>query len=181
MRKYRVTLDADERAQLERILARGKGEVRMLKHAIILMKADESPGPTAWTDEKIAEAVGVGASTVYRVRERFVEEGFEAALRAYKKGSRTYATKLDGRQEAQLIALACSAPPEGHGRWTLRLLAGKCIELKYVDKLSPETVRQTLKKRVAAPSEKNVVHSAQAIGGICPSHGRRARFVPSSL
>lgn len=181
MRKYRVTLDTDERAEVERLLARGKGEVRTLKHAMILMKADESQGPTAWTDEKIAEAVGVGIATVYRVRERFVEEGFEAALRAYKKGSRTYATKLDGRQEAQLIALACSTPPEGHGRWTLRLLAGKCIELEYVDKLSPETVRRTLKKRAAAPSKKDVVHSAQTVGGIRPSHGRRARLVPSSL
>lgn len=145
--KYRVTLSAAEREQLEGMLARGKGEVRALKHAMILLKADESGTSRKWTNERIAEAVGVGTATVQRVRERFVEEGFEAAVRAYKKGSRIYACKLDGKQEAQLIALACSTPPEGHGCWTLRLLAGKFVELDYADTLSHETVRQTLKKR----------------------------------
>lgn len=146
MKKYRVTLSTGEREQLEGLLARGKGEVRKLKHAMILLKADESALTPVWTDERIAEAVGVGTATVQRVRERFVEESFEAALRAYKKGSRIYACKLDGKQEAQLIALACGTPPEGHGCWTLRLLAGKLVELNYVDTVSHETVRQTLKK-----------------------------------
>ena len=146
MKKYRVTLTEQERGELQRLLSRGKGEVRMLKHAQILLKADESPDGPKWDDARIAEAFEIGTATVERCRERFVMEGFEAALRVYKKGSRLYTRKLDGQQEAHLIALACSAPPEGNSRWTLRLLAGKMVELKYVDKLCHETVRETLKK-----------------------------------
>src|ERR1035437_5096093 len=121
MKKYRVTLTEQERAELQRLLSRGKGEVRMLKHAQILLKADESPHGPQWDDARIAEALEAGVTTVERCRERFVIEGFEAALRAYKKGSRLYTRKLDGKQEVHLIALACSAPPDGNSRWTLRL------------------------------------------------------------
>jgi transposase len=145
MKKYRVTLEDEEREKLQALLKRGKGEVRMLKHAQILLKTDEAGGP-GWEDERVAEAIEVSTATVQRVRERFVEEGFEAALRLYRKGMRIYNTKLDGKQEAHLIPLACSAPPEGRGRWTLRLLADKMAVLKYVDEVSYETVRQTLKK-----------------------------------
>lgn len=147
MKRYRVTLDTQEVVQLQAMLSRGKGDVRRLKHALILLKADESQPGSGWPDERIAEALSCGLATVQRVRERFVLEGFEAALRSYKKGTRMYATKLDGKQEAQLITLACSAAPEGHGRWTLRMLADKMVELNYVDGVSHETVRQTLKKR----------------------------------
>ena len=146
MKKYRVTLSIEEREELRRIVSRGKGEIRMLKHAQILLKADEPEQGKSASDEKIADGLGVGIATVQRVRERFVLEGFSAALQAYKKGSRTYTTKLDGKQEAHLIALACAAPPDGRGRWTLRLLAEKMIELKKIENLSYETVRQTLKK-----------------------------------
>jgi transposase len=146
MKKYRVTLDAEEREELRRLLSRGKGEIRVLKHAQILLKADEAAGGPGWDDVRIAEAIGVGTATVQRVRERFVQEGFAAALRLYRKGSRLYKTKLDGKQEAHLIALACSAPPDGRGRWTLRLLADKMVALNYVDEVSYETIRQTLKK-----------------------------------
>lgn len=146
MKKYRVTLEIEEREELQRLLSRGKGEVRMLKHAQILLKAAESAAAPGWEDQRIAEAVGVGVATVQRVRERFVQEGFAAALRLYRKGTRVYHTKLAGKQEAHLVALACSAPPEGRGRWTLRLLADQMVVLKYADELSYETVRQTLKK-----------------------------------
>jgi transposase len=145
MKKYRVTLDADEREQLRGLLARGKADVRKLKHAQILLKADEEGGP-GWGDERIAEALAVGTATVERVRRRFVEEGLASALSPYHGGTRRYARKLDGAQEAHLIALACSPPPEECGRWTLRLLAGRMVELGHVDTLSYETVRQTLKK-----------------------------------
>jgi transposase len=144
MKKYRVTLDADEREQLRGLLARGKADVRKLKHAQILLKADE--GGPGWGDERIAEALEVGTATVERVRRRFVEEGLASALSPYRGGKRIYTRKLDGAQEAHLIALACSPPPEEHGRWTLRLLAGRMVALGYVDRLSYETVRQTLKK-----------------------------------
>src|SRR3954470_14237289 len=145
-KRYRVTLTADERDELKRLLARGKADVRTIKHAQILLKADEADGGPGWPDQRIAEALEVGIATVERVRRRFVEEGLASALSPYRGGKRIYEHKLDGAQEAHLIALACSAPPNGRARWTLRLLAQHMVELAYVDTLSHETVRQTLKK-----------------------------------
>src|SRR5918911_4726662 len=181
-KKHRVTLTADERDELERLLARGKADVRKIKHAQILLKADEAEGGPGWPDQRIAEALEVGIATVERVRRRFVEEGLASALSPYRGGKRIYERKLDGAQEAHLIALACSAPPDGQARWTLRLLAQRMVELAYVDTLSYETVRQTLKKErpPAAPEkdpaapEKDVVQSRQALGGVRLPHGRRA-------
>jgi transposase len=146
MKRYRVTLTEEEREDLERLLARGKADVRKLKHAHILLKADEAPGGPAWSDPQIAEALDVGIATVPRIRRRFVESGLADALSPYRGGKRLYETKLDGTQEAHLIALACSAPPDGQARWSLRLLARRMVELGHVDTLSHETVRQTLKK-----------------------------------
>ena len=145
-KRYRVTLTAEEREELERVLARGKADVRCLKHAQILLKADQAEGGPAWSDERIAEAFAVAPTTIERLRRRFVEEGVQAALRPYRTGTRIYARKLDGAQEARLIALACAAPPAGRARWTLRLLAQHMVDLAYVDTVSYETVRQTLKK-----------------------------------
>jgi transposase len=146
MKKYRVTLTAAERDELGRLLARGKADVRRLRHAQVLLKADQAEGGPAWPDERIVAALDVGITTVQRLRQRFVEEGLQAALCPYRLGKRLYQRKLDGEQEAKLIALACSTPPDGRGRWTLRLLAGQMVELQHVDSLSHETVRQTLKK-----------------------------------
>ena len=146
MKKYRVTLTAAERDALEQLLARGKADVRRLKHAQVLLKADQAEDGPAWTDERIVAALEVGIATVQRLRQRFVEEGLQAALSPYRVGQRLYQRKLDGEQEAKLIALACSTPPDERGRWTLRLLAGRMVELQHVDTLSHETVRQTLKK-----------------------------------
>jgi transposase len=146
MKKYRVTLIAEEREQLHGLLARGKADVRKLKHAQILLKADEAAGGPGWSDERIAAALEVGTATVERVRRRFVTEGLEAALRPYRVGTRIYQRKLDGAQEAHLIALACSPPPQERGRWTLQLLADHMVALGHVDRRSYETVRQTLKK-----------------------------------
>ncbi len=146
MKKYRVTLATEEREQLRALLARGKADVRKLKHGQILLKADEAEGGPGWGDERIAQALEVGTATVERARRRFVEEGFASALSPYRRGKRIYERKLDGAQEAHLIALACSPPPAAHGHWTLRLLARRMVELGYVDTLSYETVRQMLKK-----------------------------------
>ena len=163
-KKYRVTLTADERADLKGLLARGKAAVRKIKHAQILLKANEANTDPAWSDERIAEAVEVGIATVERVRRRFVEEGLASALSPYRAGKRIYERKLDGAQEAHLIALACSAPPDGQARWTLRLLAQHMVDLAYVDTLSYETVRQTLKKeRPQTAPEKDVVYSREAL------------------
>ena len=146
MKKYRVTLTAAERDELEQMLARGKADVRRLKHAQVLLKADQAEGGPTWPDERIVAALNVGIATVQRLRQRFVLEGLQAALSPYRVGQRLYQRKLDGEQEAKLIALACSTPPAERGRWTLRLLAGRMVELQHVDTLSHETVRQTLKK-----------------------------------
>ena len=142
MKKYRVTLTAAERDELEQLLGRGKADVRKLKHAQVLLKADQAEGGPTWPDERIVAALNVGIATV----QRFVLEGLQAALSPYRVGQRLYQRKLDGEQEAKLIALACSTPPVERGRWTLRLLAGRMVELQHVDTLSHETVRQTLKK-----------------------------------
>jgi transposase len=175
MKRYRVTLTAAERDELAALLSRGKADVRRLKHAQVLLKADAAVGGPGWPDERIAEAVGVGVATVERLRRRFVEEGLAAALSPYRRGTRVYARRLDGEQEAHLVALACSAPPEGRGRWTLRLLASRMAELRRADALSHETVRRTLKKeRAPAAPAADVVHPAEALGGVRLPHGRRA-------
>jgi transposase len=116
-------------------------------HARILLKADTAVG---WTDQDITEAFDVSVSTVERVRERFVEDGITAALER-QAPKRVYKRKLDGEQEAHLVALVCSQPPEDRGRWTLKLLAQKMVELEYVDSVAPETIRQTLKKMNLSP------------------------------
>ena len=145
MKKYRVTLTGEERQALNQLIRKGKGAARKLLHARILLKADEGEGLPAWQDETISTALEVSISTIERVRERFVEEGLQAALER-KPPRREYQRKLNGEQEAQLVALVCSPPPEDRGRWTLKLLAAKLVECEYVDTVSSETVRQTLKK-----------------------------------
>jgi transposase len=142
---YRVKLLPEERAYLEHVLSGGKAAARALTHARILLKADEGVGGPRWTDEAIAEALEVNRSTVERVRQRCVDEGFEAALRP-RPSRQVHPRKLDGAQEAHLVALACSPAPTGRDRWSLRLLADKLVELEIVDAISYETVRQTLKK-----------------------------------
>jgi transposase len=145
MKKYVVRLTPEEHAQLLPLTRRGKVAARTLLHARILLKADSGPEAPAWSDEAIGEALEVHATTVARVRQRFVEEGLEAALRP-KPTRRQYARKLDGAAEAHLIALACSPAPEGRAQWTLRLLANRLVELEHVGSVSHETVRRTLKK-----------------------------------
>jgi hypothetical protein len=146
MKKYKVTLTADERQSLHDLIAAGKAAAKRLIHARILLKADAAPGGPAWTDERIAEAVEVNLRTVERVRQRFVEQGLEAALVRKEQDRPSRERKLDGAGEARLIALACSEPPAGRNAWTLQLLADKLVELYVVDSISDETVRQVLKK-----------------------------------
>ncbi len=144
-KRYRVTLEAAERDELHKAISRGKAAARKLAHARVLLLADQAEGGPGRKDEEIAAAVAVSVATVERVRQRFVEQGLAAAL-SPKPSSRVYARKLDGAAEAHLIALACSGPPAGRNRWTLRLLADRMVELEHVDALSYETVRETLKK-----------------------------------
>ena len=120
-RRHRVTLTTEERDELGRVTSRGKADARKLTHARVLLQADASEGGPGWSDAAISEALRVSVRVIGRVRQRFVEDGLEAALLP-KPSSRMYARKLDGSQEARLTALACSDPPAGKKRWTLRLL-----------------------------------------------------------
>lgn len=146
MKKYRVTLTSEEREMLTDLIRAGKASALTQAHARILLKADQAEGGPAWTDDRIAEAVEVDVATVERVRKRFVEQGTEAALRRKPQERPSRPCKLDGAAEARLIALACSAPPEGRKSWTMRLLADKLVELEVVDSIGAETVRTVLKK-----------------------------------
>jgi transposase len=143
--KYIVRLSADERVSLQSIVRTGKAAAYKRLNAQILLKVDEGAGGPSWKDKDIAKTFEVSTKTVARLRERLCTKGFDHCLERAKGAGRK--RKLDGSQEAQLIALTCSQPPEGRARWTLRLLADKMIELEYVDELSHETVRQLLKKR----------------------------------
>ena len=149
-KKYPVRLTEDERAALGRRLSAGRAPARELTRARILLKADRGADGPGWSDEAIAAALDVGVSTVERVRKRFAETGLEAAL-GHRRPRREYRRKLDGEQEAHFVALACTPPPVGRRRWTLRLLADKLMELRYIDGASYETVRQVLKKNRLKP------------------------------
>jgi len=144
-KKYPVILSDTERDKLKSLIAAGTASARKLTHARILLKADQSPEGPGWVDDAVAEAVEVSQPTVSRVRKQYFEEGLEAALNR-RPPNREYHRKLDGEQEARLVALACSEPPEGQARWSLRLLADRMVELEVVEDLSYQTVRRTLKK-----------------------------------
>jgi hypothetical protein len=143
MKKYIVKLSEEEREELQELIAKGQASARKLAHARILLKADSSEGGPGWTDQYIAEAVEVSVATIERVRERFVEESLTAALHRHRSVTPRL-RKLDGEQEAHLIALTCSQPEEGQQRWTLQLLADRLVQLHIVEKISRETIRQVL-------------------------------------
>ena len=145
VKRYRVTLTPAERASMEQLINTGKAAARKLAHARVLLKADQAQGGPGCADAQIAEAVQVGLVTVARVRQRFVEEGLDAAL-VPKPSIRSYARKLDGAGEARLAALACTKPPEGRKRWTLTLLADRLVAMGVAESLTYEAVRQSLKK-----------------------------------
>ncbi len=144
-KRYAVCLTDAERDDLKQVIAAGQAPARKLMHARILLKADQSRQGPGETDDAIARAVEVSQPTVFRVRRHYVEHGLEAALNR-RPPAREYQRKLDGAQEAHLIALACETPPTGQARWSLRLLADKLVELEVVDAVSYQTVRRVLKK-----------------------------------
>lgn len=147
--RYIVRLNSAERQGLIDLVTTGKRAASTITRARILLKADVGPEGEAWDDEPIADAFETSLSTVHRVRQAFVEDGLEEALVRKKPTGRQY-RKLDGDQEARLIAVACSQAPEGRSRWTLRLLADKLVELQVVESVSPECVRTTLKKTTSS-------------------------------
>lgn len=142
-KKYIVDLAPEERQTLEQLLQKGKSSARKLTRARILLHADEG-----LTDEEIATALGVGVATVERTRQRFVEANLEALNERPRPGGQC---KLSGKQEAQLIAVACTPAPSGRTRWTLQLLAEQVVTLGFADSIARETVRQVLKKPLSNP------------------------------
>lgn len=148
--RQRVQLTAAERERLQDLVGSGTASARALAHGRVLLKADESPGGPGWSDERIAEALEVSRATVERIRARCVADGVEAAVQR-RPARGTKPCKLDGEQEAHLIALACSSAPEGQRRWTLRLLAERFVTLERGESISHETVRQVLKKKNSNP------------------------------
>ena len=154
MAKYMVRLTQEERQHFSTLISTGRAAAAKLLHARILLKADGCEGSGSWTDAEIAVALDTSESTVHRVRQAFVEQGWEPALARQRPTGRQY-RKLDGAQEAQLIALACGAPPTGRARWTLEFLADKLVTLDVVDRISAECVRTTLKKMTSNRGGRN--------------------------
>ena len=146
--KVVVRLTDDQRAALDRLIRTGAHPAATRRRAAILLRAD-ADGPDAWTDDEIADHLGTTRMTVMRVRHQFAAEGLDATLHRKRPTGRQY-RKLDGRQEAQLVALACSEAPDGHARWTMKLLADRLVELEVVESIDPATVWRTLQKTTSS-------------------------------
>ena len=144
MKKYIVELTSEERMQLQQLVTKGKVAGYKIRHAQMLLKADQGKKGPCWPDVQVAEVFAAHVTTVERLRKRFVEQGLEAALERSKRDN--YTRKLDGNAEAHLVAIACSDPPPGRSEWSLRLLADRLVELSVVDSISYMTVSRTLKK-----------------------------------
>src|ERR1700740_1284972 len=155
VKKYVVRLTAEERAYLDELIRKGKSAAQRLMKARILLKADVGEGGEGWSDCRIIEALETCASMLYRVRKQLVEEGFEAVLSRKQRARPAVPPIFDGEKEAKLIALACSKPPKGRARWTLRLLENKVVELGIVDRASDSTIGRTLKKTLSSPIADN--------------------------
>jgi len=151
VKKYVVRLSGEEREQLETLLRKGKSPARRLLKARILLKADVSEGDAGWSDSRIIRALETSPSMVYRVRQQLVDEGLEAVLSRKQRATPPVARIFDGEKEAKLIALACSKPPKGRARWTLRMLEKKVVELEIVDRASDSTIGRVLKKTFSSP------------------------------
>lgn len=171
-KKYVVKLGPDERAELEALVSKGKVAAWKRQRAQVLLKCDEGSAGPSWTDERIAEAYGCTTRCLEKWRKQAVERGPLSLLERKARVRSVVVSKLDGEQEAQLVKLACSQPPKGRSRWSLRLLARRLVELRVVDAISHETVRQNLKKkRLETLASGHVVHSARTGRGLRRPHG----------
>jgi hypothetical protein len=174
VKKYVVRLSAGEREHLQALIRKGKSPAKRLLKARILLKADLSEAGEGWSDSRIIQALDTSASMIYRVRKQLVEEGFETMLSRKRRMTPPVAAIFDGEKEAKLIALACSKPPKGRVRWTLRLLENKVVELNIVDRASDSTIGRVLKKHSQAPSPRTMGHPAQGQQRVRGRDGRRA-------
>jgi Homeodomain-like domain len=162
MKKYKVTLGREERSVLEAMVQKGSHKSQKVLNALVLLNCDEGRlQDHRVKNEEVASVLRISMRKIDRVKKRFVEEGFDTALHG-RKQERIYEKKADGDFEAHLIALSCSAPPEGFARWSLRLLADRAVELRYIDSISYETIRRVLKKRNKTLEEARVGHSTRS-------------------
>jgi transposase len=169
-KRYIVRLSQAERNHLEGLVYRGREAAYRRRHAQVLLLVDEGDYGPGQTDVKAAAQVGYSRRTVEQIRERCVTEGLSSALER-KKRCREKSLKLDGDGEAQLVQLACSEAPSGHSRWTLQLLAEQLVVLNVVESISPETVRQVLKKHDQTVAKDHVVYSTEGKRGVCLPDG----------
>ncbi|HEU5383056.1 MAG TPA: helix-turn-helix domain-containing protein [Ktedonobacteraceae bacterium] len=153
MKKHIICLSQEQRQALQQIVKAGTVPARQILQAQILLKVDAGPEGPNWSNKQIREAFGAVESTIWRVRTRFLAEGLPSAVARRKQPERPEKRKLQGEQEAHLIALACQTPPDGREHWTLRLLADKLVALEIVSSVSHETVRTTLKKTNSSPGK----------------------------
>ena len=172
VKKYVVS--GAERERLETLIRKGKSPARRVLKAWILLKADVSEAGKGWSDNRIVEALETSPSMVYRVRKQLVEEGFEAVLSRKPRAMPAITRIFDGEKEAKLIALACSKPPKGRARWTLRLLENNVVELGIVDRASDSTIGRALKKTLFSPSPPALGHPADGQQRVRSRYGRRA-------
>jgi len=152
---YKVELTVEEREELLRIIRKGKHTSQVYRNAYVLLNTDEGSYSEKITNVEITKVLKIGMRTIDRIKKRFVEEGFDACL-SRKPTTRIYERKVDGEVEAKLVSIACSKPPKGFAKWSLRLLADKMVELQYVESISHETVRTVLKKRIKTVESKRV-------------------------
>ena len=174
VKKYVVRLSAEERAQLDELIRKGKRSAQLLTKARILLKADVSERGKGWSDSRIAAALDTSIATIERTRRQLVEEGFEAVLRRKYNPNSARPRIFDGAAEAKLIALTLSPAPEGFARWSLRLLEEKVVELHIVERASDNTIGRTLKKHSQTAPQAVMGDSAGRQRGLCRQHGRRA-------
>jgi hypothetical protein len=169
---YVVELSSDEREHLEALISKGKSSAKAILKARILLKADQGPLGPGWTDDRIVEALDTNSSMAVRVRRQLVEEGVAAVLARKQRMHPPVQPIFDGEAQARLIALACSEPPAGHARWSIRLLADKVVELEIVETAHFNTVGRALKKRSQTASEQILGHSAQSQRRLRRGNGR---------
>ena len=174
VKKYVVRLTAEERAELNELISKGKRSAQLLTKARILLKADVSEAGEGWSDSRIAAALDTSIATIERTRRQLVEEGFEAVLRRKYNPNSARPRIFDGAAEAKLIALTLSPAPEGFARWSLRLLEEKVVELHIVERASDNTIGRTLKKHCQTAPQTAMGDSAGRQRGLCRQYGRRA-------
>jgi transposase len=146
MKKESIELTKEQRAELEEVIKKGTARARKIQHAHVLLKIDSSEAGSNWSDQQVKEAFEVSIPTIWRIRQRFLEQGLNDALNRRPQPERPEKRKIDGEQEAHVIAVTCSQAPEGYKRWSMRLLADKLVELGYFEKISHDTVWVALKK-----------------------------------